>query len=237
MKFRICSETCKGTERNFHRDNIILKYSASEKRNALMLVLCEELCKNESFSICAEIIETFSSWYNTEMERIIENENLFDVTSAWKRMIRKLNSRYFSRAMENEGTAGATFTGIFILDDNYCIVHIGDAVIYQITKQVRQLTADETNKEKNACFFNQCIGGSDEINPKIIYGRTCAGIYCAGTSGFRNTVTESDLLEFFPLSEIDTEAEMQEKGKRLMDILHRRRSNVDMSAVLMKLCR
>ena len=88
---------------------------------------------------------------------------------------------------------------MFIFDDEYIIIHVGDSKVFEIGEASRQLTKNHSINN----LLTQCIGVHSNLNPDIIYGRSNSSIYLICSDGLTNTLELEEIPQIIDLRRIE----------------------------------
>lgn len=238
MRFKVHGATCRGNGKTVNRDGLIVKYGEAGKKECLMAVICGGIggvLQGEYIS--NEVIRTFSEWYDMELPEIVERGNLSSIEKQWTALLEKINDKIFHNALEKGISAGTTFTGIFFINDEYVITHVGDSGIYHLGRELSLLTEDQIFTHKNTedgkqKFLLQCIGASEKLSPDIIYGKRENGIYILCTDSMKRQCTKEDFSRIFPENKQYQERDLKECIDNLFRLLKDRGERDTMSAIV-----
>ena len=131
----------------------------------------------------ATVIREFSHWFDTELQKELENPDMNVIGAKWSLMLRELNDKISEYSAQYGVNMGTTFTGVLYIDKKYVIVHVGDSRIYYIDSDMHQLTKDQTfvareiergnmtieqaKTDKRRNMLLQCVGASPVVEPEI----------------------------------------------------------------------
>ncbi len=251
MKFIATVDTDIGITKNTNQDSLLLKRATYLGDEILMAIVCDGmggLSKGELASATA--IREFESWFDTELEEMLENVDMRQIGNKWECMIKDLNLKISQYGMDIGMSLGTTFTGILFIKNEYVIVHVGDTRVYEINKSIQQLTIDQTfiarelskgtltieqaKTDKRRNMLLQCIGASKTVEPQVLYGNTSKGCYLLCSDGFRHEITEEEMyVSLQPYKQHSKDA-MYQNMKYLIKKVKKRQEKDNISAILIK---
>lgn len=252
-RYKIASITDKGCSKNENEDYILVKSGDTGLGPGLLLAVADGVggleCGADASRTAAAGLE---QWWNITLKALIYSdiENMhYLINESLSATLDKINMDIFELGIKTEKKMATTLSVIFILNDWYCIKHVGDSRIYLITKELRQLTEDHS-------LFNQLLKTCSTGNLKCSYNKLsnvltrCMGIK-PELELFEQTGTISDtqgvllcsdgLYKLLSIIEIGRGIRgwcrnpeyMQQGLQLLVDKARRRGEKDDISAILM----
>lgn len=251
MHFTVTADTDIGTTKETNQDSIVVRHGQYFGGEVLMAVICDGmggLDKGELAS--ATVIRAFLQWFDEELAYELENPDMQVIGGKWSLMLKELNVKILEYGQARGISLGTTFTGMLFVGRQYVIVHVGDTRAYQIRKDIRQMTADQTfvareiergdmtaeqaKKDKRKNMLLQCVGASDILEPDVLVGDTKEGVYMLCSDGFRNEVTKREIFEAFnPVKLVSCET-MHSNARRLIQLAEQRQEMDNISVVLIR---
>jgi serine/threonine protein phosphatase PrpC len=243
-----------GIEKKTNQDSLCIQVAESPLGKIVMAVVCDGmggLSKGELAS--ASVIRAFKKWFDTELARQFTENAEEDIRHRWDRIIREQNQRIGAYGKSKRINLGTTLTALLIVENKfYLIGHIGDTRAYCITNRLEQLTKDhtviqneiskgrltveeaETDSRKNVLL--QCIGESKTVDPDYINGKPEIGdVYMICTDGFRHLISPEEIYTAFKPSVINSESDMEQKAKELVELNKQRGEKDNITVVLIKI--
>ncbi len=249
MKYILSADTDIGIAKRNNQDSLLYKYAMVDGKEVLMAIVCDGmggLSKGELAS--ASVILAFSTWFDKEMPQELKHQDMHVMGEIWTLKLKELNLKLGSYGKQNKLTLGTTFSGIFIIDDQYLIVHVGDTRIYYIDHALHQLTKDHTfiareiargtmtledakvDRRRNVLL--QCIGATGQIEPQISYGKVKNGIYMICSDGFRHQINTQEIQSAFQPSLMQTKDKMHQQSLKLIQQVKSRGEKDNISVIL-----
>ncbi len=253
MRFIGTAVTDVGISKDTNQDSVCLKIANTQDHGQVaMVIVCDGMGGLEKGELAsATVIRAFSDWFDDVLPRRIKNYSWKELSDEWGKIIKIQNHKileYGKRAGVNLGT---TFSAMLIIDKKYMIVHVGDSRIYKITKQMEQLTEDQTfiareikrgtmteeqaktDSRKNMLL--QCVGASKEVEPQLIFGDLSVNeIYMVCSDGFRHELTAEEIHNSLAPSKIKDMKIAAETLKSLVETLKIRKEKDNISVALIK---
>lgn len=253
MKFIVTAHSDTGIKKQMNQDSLCVKVADTKKGQIVLGVICDGmggLKKGELAS--AEVIRTFSSWFETVLPTLIEKKELFQlVKEQWVDLIEALNKKILIYGAKNSMTLGTTLTAILIVENTYILVNVGDSRIYVLNNSIIQLTTDQTLIEKELKqkritrekavddprknILLQCIGASQILEPEFREGKVVPKeVYLLCSDGFRHQLKEEEMLGVLSPIVLSNHAIMKDSLIDLVELNKTRGETDNISAVLIK---
>lgn len=252
MKYIVAAETDIGITKKVNQDSVCVKNAETKQGKAALVMVCDGmggLSKGELAS--AEVIRSFSDWFDYELAYELENWSWRDAGQSVLNRLKSLNSRIIDYGRLNGVQLGTTVTGILAVNNQMMTFHVGDSRIYKLSYHIKQLTEDHTfvNREvkrgtmtaeqaktdprRNA--LTQCIGVSGDITPEIKFGTIESGTnYLICSDGFRHVITEDEIFDGLSPKLITTKSSMQARMRELIETVKNRKESDNISAVMFR---
>lgn len=222
--------TDKGAKRRNNQDALLLKKALRDREEAVLAVLCDGMGGLEKGELAsASAVQAFSRWFEEDFPGIgLKNAGEKAVFSSWEVLLQKLNERISAYGRRRRFLLGTTVTAVLFFKGRYCVAHVGDCRLYEITDQVWQITKDQTllqrevdlgrltleeaRKDGKGHVLLQCVGASKEVEPAYRAGRIPKeALYLLCCDGFWRGTDSRELLAIFGIGKM-----------RNPDVLHRR---------------
>lgn len=230
MNYLVVSKTHRGIARISNQDCLVVKHKEKDKKEVVFAVICDGvggLAKGDFAS--QYITKEFDSWFdNTEFD----SQNISLIGLKISAFLKELNNRLLEIGVRTKERMGTTFTCIFLVDDKYACVHIGDTRLYEIDNEVLQLTTDHVLTEKKNVLW-QCIGVSEKIEPQIITGTFKGQYFLLCSDGFRHKLLNEDIIAFLKVNNLNTR-KMNLLLNEMFDLIMKRKEKDNISAILIK---
>ncbi|MBR3759632.1 MAG: serine/threonine-protein phosphatase [Ruminococcus sp.] len=252
MKYIVAAETDIGITKKVNQDSICVKNAETKQGNVALVLVCDGMGGLSSGELAsAEVVRSFSDWFDYELSYELESWNWRDVGQKVLNRLKILNARIIDYGRQNDLQLGTTATGILAVNNQMMIFHVGDTRIYKLSHHLEQLTEDHTfvNREvkkgnmtpeqakndprRNA--LTQCIGVSGDITPEIKFGTIENGInYLVCSDGFRHVITEDEIFSGLSPERITTKSSMQARLRGLIETVKSRKESDNISAVMFR---
>ena len=178
FKITVGSKTDIGNVKQVNQDALLCKIGSMNNNEFGLFVVCDGLGGLEYGEVASKkTTEYFEEWWNTNIKTILQtNDSEKLIRESLEDVLIKSNREIIQLSNEINSKIGTTASVLFILNKNYYIVHIGDSRIYEINKDMIQLTEDHSqyemlkkqgiknlqNVKKNV--LTQCIGVNDKLD-------------------------------------------------------------------------
>lgn len=251
MKFLVTADTDIGISKQTNQDSILVKHAKTKYGEIILAAICDGmggLSKGELAS--AMVVGAFSDWFDKELPYEFPQIDMNIITGKWEHMLKELNMRILEHGKKTGCSMGTTFTGVLLFGAEYAAVHVGDTRLYHISKDIVQMTDDQTvtakavrngemtpeqaKKDKNRNTLLQCIGASKSVTPQIITGNIQKGVYMICSDGFRHELTREELYEALKPEKMTEKSKMHETAKNLINLAKARNEKDNISVVLIK---
>ena len=178
FKITVGAKTDIGNVKQVNQDALLCKIGSMNNNEFGLFVVCDGLGGLEYGEVASKkTTEYFEEWWNTNIKTILQtNDSEKLIRESLEEVLIKSNREIIQLSNEINSKIGTTASVLFILNKNYYIVHIGDSRIYEINKNMIQLTEDHSqyemlrkqgiknlqNVKKNV--LTQCIGVNDKLD-------------------------------------------------------------------------
>ena len=178
FKITVGAKTDIGNVKQVNQDALLCKIGSMNNNEFGLFVVCDGLGGLEYGEVASKkTTEYFEEWWNTNIKTILKtNDSEKLIRESLEEVLIKSNREIIQLSNEINSKIGTTASVLFILNKNYYIVHIGDSRIYEINKNMIQLTEDHSqyemlrkqgiknlqNVKKNV--LTQCIGVNDKLD-------------------------------------------------------------------------
>lgn len=255
MEFLVDGVTDIGIKKKSNQDSYCYKIIESEYGKIFFAVLCDGmggLQKGEVAS--ATVVKHFSDWAEKNLKEIIATNTLNDYTikKQFKNIIQNENKKIFMYGKNKGAAIGTTITVLLIVKDKYYIANVGDTRAYEIVNNNIKLithdhslvqrevdngliTQDQAQKDSRRNILLQCIGATRNVKEDIFIGNVESNtIFVLATDGFRNKITNKELLSEYKNEEITDEQSINVKTNNIVKIVKSRMEMDNISAVVVK---
>lgn len=257
MRYLIAAHTDVGIKKKTNQDSYMVKEAKTKLGRVFIGVLCDGmggLSKGELAS--ATVICAMEQWFEKDFPQILMRssdveEVLEQVKNEWNQIVNDLNLQ-LARYVEKTGARmGTTIVALILIGNVYFIMNVGDSRVYALTKQVYQLTKDqsliqqqidlgrvrpeEAERHPQRNVLLQCIGASEEVIPDFYMGDVFSGnVFLLCSDGFRHEISNQELFLQLNPSGLTTEEIMKERLVYLTELVKSRMEMDNISAVVIK---
>jgi PPM family protein phosphatase len=165
-RFCISSISDKGKFKEENQDSLLIKYSETALGHCVMLVVADGVGGLKGGEIASKsVVEKLNDWWNMILTSIkFKNfkSAIQVVHESLHLAISDINFEVFEKGNIGGYKMGTTLSLLFILDNWYCIKHVGDSRVYKLSGNMEQLTEDHT-------LLNRYIISGTKNEPTIDY--------------------------------------------------------------------
>lgn len=242
-----------GISKTTNQDSLSIKTArAKTKGNIAMGIICDGMGGLDNGEVAsATVIKKFEQWFEMELPKRILNKSMEDIGDEWTFMLKQLNYKIMQYGKKHGISLGTTFSGIFMIDNQYIIVHVGDSRIYQITDRLEQLTEDQTFVQREVKRGNmspeqaktdsrknlllQCVGASREVIPEVKRGTVKENtVFMMCSDGFRHVLTETEIYQNLNIEALTDQSAMEYKSRQLIDLVKSRNERDNITVGMIK---
>ena len=215
MEYIASYHTDVGTRKETNQDSLAIKVVETKDGNVAFAIVCDGmggLAKGEVAS--KEVIMAFCDWFDGTLVDSIQDGTFSqeELVKQWNEIIQDQNRRLGAYGEENHLQLGTTVSAILLYKEHYFIVHVGDSRVYELTKDAKQLTSDQTfiarelaagrmtpeqaKVDPRRSVLLQCVGASPVVEPEFTKGLiTRDAVYMLCSDGFRHVITPEEIVE------------------------------------------
>lgn len=240
-----------GQARKTNQDSILVKHCLVKSSEILMAIICDGmggLTNGELAS--AEVIRTFGRWFDSLISTKFDAINIKQIAKEWVALLKLLNNRIEEFGLQNSQRLGTTFSGLFIINTEFLIVHIGDSRIYRIDENILQLTEDQTvtakevrdgtlspekavtDKRKHVLL--QCVGASKDILPQVRFGTADVDYFVLCSDGLYHFLNAKEIIESLKAENSSDNVMLQNICLRWITMCMQRGEKDNISVILIK---
>ena len=251
MRYVTVTESNIGVGKKTNQDSVLVKHAIYGNDEILMAIVCDGLGGLSQGELAsASVVCEFDEWFIKELPRELKVFDMDIIGGKWILLIRYWNVRILEYGNEHCKKLGTTFTGVLFVNNQLVAVHVGDTRLYYIDDSVRQMTEDHTfvarevlsgrltleqaRGDKRRHTLLQCVGASKMIEPQVICEEVRQGIYILCSDGFRNRLTEKELLDVFGEKKRKDEKRIKSDIRQLEELVRKRGEKDDVSVILIK---
>jgi len=230
VEYLVVSKTHKGISRVINQDSIVVKQKIKDRKEVVFAIICDGVGGLSNGEFASQFITSeFEVWFD-RLEIDFQNINLMGVKIST--YLKELNLRLYKMGAENKKMMGTTFTALFLAEESYICVHIGDTRLYEISEDIIQITTDQVLAEKKNVLL-QCVGASKEIEPQIITNDFKGKFLLLCSDGFRHKLSNDELLLLLKSKNLNSK-KMKVILDSVFDLLMKRNERDNISAILIK---
>ena len=97
-----------------------------------------------------------------------------------------------------------------------------------------RMTLEQAKTDKRRNMLLQCVGASKEINPEVIHGSICPGVYMLCSDGFRHEISSREMYQLLNPAVLFDQTVMRQNIRELIERVKVRNEQDNISAVLIK---
>lgn len=213
MKYRVVTLTDAGILGGVNQDSIGVCVGKQADSSAFFCVVCDGmggLSNGElaSSTVMREFKEWFYEYYEPGM-----TVDWQDLQEEWLQKVTELNDRIMNYGIERGIMLGTTIALLFLDENHYYSMNVGDSRVYQakenlslITKDhslvqseydCGMLSVDEMKKDSRRNVLLQCVGVDGRIKPDFYTGEIENGMaFLVCSDGFWHEMKEDELFQF-----------------------------------------
>lgn len=253
MDFIISANTDIGIARRTNQDSLANLIVDTSQGRMVFAVLCDGmggLAEGEVAS--ASVTNAFRYWAINILPKLCETP-LEDSTirSQWEKIVALQNQEIKEYGARRGIALGTTAVVMLLSQTRYFILNVGDSRAYEITSDVRQITADQTFVAREIAMGHmteaqattdprrnmllQCIGASKEVYPDMFFGDVCKdAVYMLCSDGFRHEITEAEIYEKLRPDALMDDLSMQRNTVSLIELNKQRMERDNISVALVR---
>ena len=140
---------------------------------------------------------------------------------------------------------------MLLTQTRYYILNVGDSRAYELSYELKQITADQTFIAREIALGNmtpeeaetdsrrnvllQCVGASDDVYPDMFFGDVRQDVtYMLCSDGFRHVITPEEILVNLGPSQAVSEETMNNNTVALIELNKQRMEKDNISVVLIR---
>lgn len=253
MNFIISGTTDIGTTKSTNQDSLSVKIMNTPQGRMVFAILCDGmggLDKGEVAS--ASVIRAFDKWVREELPSLC-NAPIEDhvIRAQWEKIITEQNNTIKTYGARQGVRLGTTAVVMLITQNRYYILNVGDSRAYELSDNIKQLTADQTFVAREIALGNmteeqalqdsrrnvllQCVGASDEVYPDMFFGDTRENaVYMLCSDGFRHEISAQEMFEKLRPEMLLDENMMNVNATSLIELNKMRKERDNISVVLVR---
>lgn len=216
MEFVTAYSTDQGNVKKVNQDALLIKTAASSLGNIVFMAVCDGVGGLEQGEVASSaMIKYLSDWFSEELPKMLRAQQYMDsIQDSLKILIDKVNKQLMEHGEESGIKLGTTLTAMLVIYEQYIVVHVGDTRLYEISDEIKQITADQTlvarevkmnrltpkeaERDPRNNILLQCIGASRNLEPEFLLGRVKEKtVYIICCDGFRHKITNEEIKRGF----------------------------------------
>ena len=253
MNFIISANTDIGISKSTNQDSLSVKVINTNQGRMTFAILCDGMGGLEKGEVAsASVIHAFDNWVKTELPQLC-NAPLEDhvIRSQWEKIITEQNETIKRYGARQGVKLGTTAVVMLLTQNRYYILNVGDSRAYELTTEIRQITADQTFVAREVALGNmteeqaavderrsvllQCVGASDSVYPDMFFGDAKNNaIYMLCCDGFRHEISPEEIFEKLQPAVLFDENMMNQNARYLIEVNKQRNERDNISVVLVR---
>ncbi len=220
-----------GIKKNVNQDAVILRINNYPYGDIALFAICDGM-GGESYGelASASIIESLNEWFEQENhEGTIEyiSKNLYS-------LLQLENQKLYNYYLQSDKKIGSTVSLLYIKNDDYLAINVGDSRIYRIAESIEQISDDdslvnqlfktgeieasEVENHPRANVLTQCIGITEEFNPHFYCDKIKDDdIFLLCSDGFRHKLSADKFKFYFDGSKLNDMAQIKERAEMAVE--------------------
>ncbi len=199
-------------------------------------------------------IQAFNNWFDYQLNKLVfekrPNELFLAVCEEIKLLIHKQNYDVFGYGRKKNIRIGTTLTAMIFVDEDYFIAQIGDSRAYLVSKEIVQLTEDqslvarevregrlteeEARFDRRRNIILQCLGAAKDLTPVYQSGKVEKGAsYFLCSDGFVHQLAKGEMEAFMNPACMETINQMHYRLLQSIETVKARgeKDNITVAAV------
>ena len=252
MNFLSAAHTDTGIIKQGNQDAFCLEVAASPYGRIAMAVLCDGMGGLQKGEVASgSLVARLVNWFEKEMPQAPARD--FDIIrKQWTSIISEMNKKLNSYGSVQGLSLGTTLTGLFLTEDSYLAVQVGDSRCYllsdrkctQITRdqslvakevELGRLTKEQAKHDRRRNVLLQCVGASSNVNPVFSSGSFKAGdVFVLCSDGFVHELSEEEMCGILSGEVLPNEDVMKKNLIELVELIKERKEPDNITALLIK---
>lgn len=253
MKYICAASTDVGLKKKNNQDSLMVKHFLLDNSECVFAVVCDGVGGLSSGELASTtVIRKCEKWLLASIDALKQKGDLFEfLIDQWQNLINDCNDVIQAYGKKQGLTLGTTMAALFLKDDNYYVVNVGDSRVYKLIDKAEIITKDQTIVEyelehgvitaeeaandKRKSVLLQCIGASTTIIPDFFTGKIIPNsVFMLCSDGFRHLLTQEELLSHIgPQYCLDSE-NMTNNQRYLIDLNKQRNEQDNISVISIK---
>lgn len=253
MDFLVSAYSDVGIRKKTNQDSALIQVAKAGTEHIALCVVCDGMGGLEKGELAsATLIRRFTVWFNKELKELLkagfDEQNLHE---QWNQIIQEQGKRIWDYGTRNGIRCGTTCVAVLLYKDKYYCLNVGDSRAYLINEKLQVLTKDQTFIQREMdlgrmtqeeakvhpqrSVLLQCVGASEMIVPDFYVGDMKANdVFMLCSDGFRHIISEEELHYYLNPEVLQTEDNMMENGKYLVELNKYRQEQDNITVALVK---
>jgi len=263
MNIKINYVTDKGITKDINQDALLIKTAHTKQNERIVFaVLCDGMGGLERGEVASGmLVNRLSAWFDNELPLILTDENItqrldrkkeVDILDLIKKKLyviaMEMNYRIEDFGKEKNTSLGTTIICLFVMQNKYFVMNVGDSRVYINEKKIRQITHDHsyvqrevdlghmTEKEAmespQRSMLLQCIGASETLSPDFFGGEIKKASFLLCSDGFWRQTNPNELKKLIENASTMNEADANIVLSHFVRELEKRGESDNISAIL-----
>lgn len=253
MNFIVSANTDIGITKSTNQDSLSVKVLNTPQGRMAFAILCDGMGGLEKGEVAsASVIRAFDVWVRNDLP-ILCNAPIEDsiLRAQWEKIILEQNNTIKVYGARQGVKLGTTAVVMLLTQTRYYIMNVGDSRAYELTKNIKQLTADQTFVAREVQLGNmtveqaqtdarrnvllQCVGASEEVYPDMFFGDVRENaVYMLCSDGFRHEINPEEIFEKLQPGVLFDDVTMSRHTEELIELNKRRMERDNISVVLVR---
>lgn len=248
--------TDKGQTKKINQDSLGIRIVDSPQGKIAFAIICDGMGGLQQGELASkEMVIALNNWFATEFAQMIEQDEFSarNLVNQWEALIIAANKRISEYAEEHRMMMGTTVSALLIYKEKYYVCHVGDSRIYEIGKDIWQVTEDHTlvalevklgkltpeqaKKDTRRNILLQCVGASEKVEPQFACGAIEEDTtFLLSSDGLVHEISEEELYQTFKPQKIKHQQKADEKCEAVTRLVMERgeRDNISVIALVVK---
>lgn len=255
MNYIIGAVTDIGIRKEKNQDSIYSSVINTSKGKMAFSVVCDGLGGlSEGEVASASVVYAFRNWIATRLKQLCKEEVTEEkIKEEWCNLLKWQNERLRKYGLQKGIMLGTTVVATLVTATNYYVIHIGDSRLYEIGKDINQITTDQTlvqrqieegkmtieeaKDSKDKHILLQCCGTMDVMIPEFICGKTKEHTtYILCSDGFYHKISLKEMYDSFASNVCLDEKQISIQSNYLIELNKKRGEEDNMSVAVIKTC-
>lgn len=251
MRYLTAYHTDVGIKKATNQDSLIIQQAICDCGPVLMAAVCDGLGGLQKGEVAsAAAVRALSDWFQYILPGVLEQGlRIAELRESIEKLVASLNDNIHQYSKNMGCELGTTMDMLLLIANKYYIFHVGDCRTYYMSKNLLQLTKDQTyvqqqmdmgtmtaeqaKTDRLRNMLLQCIGASERIEIDFMEGvfmPNDAFVICC--DGFRHVVSQQEIEAAIRPANAWNEQEMRTALVNLTELNKTRKENDNITAVI-----